>query len=325
MAYYDAANWPGVHTGMLNWCIQNEMPVEINSYDDALSWWKRRGDGSEYQGTNDRPVGKRDFRNRRMRQRPDGSIEFEYNQHVMCVWHPDKTITVSPVKGYTSGIFETCIMPKALEARDGPRTGKCVLIHPSNERHYRLDMETDTGKHNIANPEIMVVRADPSVNLRLNADNRWEPANEMRCKPFEWLELNKSELREASKKYNIPEFIRAIETALQMGAEIKTSNAYSATQVRSATVSSGEDVLELLEQGRFVEAASLVRPRETRYYDHANKKWVVESQGLNSTDIKKIRHRAYEEMGLLYLESARVVTLPQWNNIERKLLDFGAP
>jgi hypothetical protein len=30
-------------------------------------------------------------------------------------------------------------------------------------------------------------------------------------------------------------------------------------------------------------------------------------------------------MGLLYLESARVVTLPQWNNIERKLLDFGAP
>jgi 3'-phosphoadenosine 5'-phosphosulfate (PAPS) 3'-phosphatase len=68
-----------------------------------------------------------------------------------------------------------------------------------------------------------------------------------------------------------------------------------------------------------------VRSSEDRKWDAAAGKFVVETKGLNSTDIKKIRHVAYEQMGLLYLESERIVNLPQYNNIERKLADFGAP
>jgi hypothetical protein len=326
MAYYDLSRF-GSHINKwhLQWCQNNDMPVEINSYTEALDWWKRR-DGQEYRDTNDRPVGKRDFRTRRMRMRSDGSIEFEYNGHVMCTWHPDQTLTVSPVRGYVSGIFESCVMPRSIETKDGPRVGKIVMIHPENERAWRITMDTDTGVKNMANPEIMVVRADPSVNLRLSPiSGRWEPTNLGKCKPFEWLELNKGELRKASQKYNIPEFIRAIETALVMGADIKTRNAYASVGVKTDTVASGEDILTLLEQSRFVEAASLVRSSEDRKWDAAAGKFVVETKGLNSTDIKKIRHVAYEQMGLLYLESERIVNLPQYNNIERKLADFGAP
>lgn len=328
--YYDYEQWcDRVSRYEYNQSVTFNMPIEITSYDQALDWYDRRK--GLWSNSKDRPIGKSNDYTRRMRMLTDDSIEFEYNQHVLCVWHKDNTLTVNPYDGYRSGYFDRFVMPRTIEAGAGARTGKIIFLKPDLETQRagkakwdRIQIEGIHGKKLVANPEILVVRAEKPVTLKPDVGERWAPVSEMRCKPFYWYELDKGRLREASRQYNIPEFVTAIETAIQMGADIQTSKAYD-TLSASRQTSSGEDILTLLEQERYVEAAALVRPAEDRYYDQATGKYVVETKGLNSTDIKKMRQLAYVEMGLIYLESERVVTLPQFNNIERKLLDFGVP
>lgn len=326
MAYYDYDRVQGhIREYEFRMAKYQFLPIEINSYADALDWWKRR-DGEDFKGSSDRPVAKREWSHRRMRMRSDGSIEFEDSNHVLAVWHPDKTLTIDPFPTVRYGAFERFVVPRTLEVGLGTRSGKVIYLKPGDiDIRSRIKMETDTGVKCSINPDILVVRAENPVNLKLDrSSHRWEPTHEHRLKAFEWFELNKGELRKASVRYNIPEFVSAITAALQMGAEIKTSTAYSSDGVAKSNAA-GEDILTLLEQQRFVEAAALVRPAEERHYDTATGKWVTETKGLSSTDIRKIRHIAYEEMGLLYLEQETIVTLPQFNNIERKLKDFGVP
>lgn len=322
-AYYDKAKWLNVTSHDYMCAVNANLPVEITSYAQALDWWKRR-DGL-WTGT-DRPVGKPNDYSRRMRMGPDGSIEFEYDKHVLATWHPDKTLTVEPYPNNKWGAFERHVMPKSISVGAGVRSGKVIFLapHEAGRHQWRVNLETDTGAKNVVDPDVTVIRGDRPITLQRVGQYKWEPVSELRCKPFYWFELDKGRLREASKKYNLPEFIAAISTAIQMGADIETSKAYDSNVARRKT-SGGEDILTLLEQERFVEAAALVRPAEDRQYDATQGKWVYEKKGLNSTDIKKIRHTAYIEMGLIYLESERVVTLPQFNNIERKLADFGVP
>lgn len=323
MAYYDDSRWPAIKAPELYQARYNELPVEITSYKDALAWWDRRASDA-WAGSGDRPVGKRDHNYRRMRKRADGSIEMDYNNHILCVWHPDNSITVNPWSTYASGPFERFVMPRKLSVRSSAQCGKIVYMLPDDNVEWRLTMETDAGTKRQSNPEILVCRAENPVNFVYNDETEmWEPANEYKCKPFQWLEIDRSSLREVSIKYNMPEFLSAITAALAMGADIETAKRHSELNAQSATLPTGEDILTLLEQNRFVEAASLVRPRETRTYDVATGKWTSEKEGLNSTDVKKIRHLAYHELGILYIESARIVTLPQLGNIENKIRDFG--
>lgn len=327
MSYYNPVRVPHIDKREVLMAQQYELPVEIVSYKQALEWWKKR-DG--LWRSSDRPAGKTDHYTRRMRQRSDGTIVFDYSNNELAAWHPDNTLTVSPHGGYVNGAFDRFVMPRTIEASSGPRTGKVVLLKLQDEmmtsyrgRYNQVQLETDSGTKWVTNPDILVVRAETPVTLHRGDGGRWEPVSEFKLKPFYWYELDKGQLREASKKYNIPEFITAIETAIKLGADIETSKSW--TDVNERKTESGEDVLTLLEQSRFVEAAALVRPAETSTYDSATGKWVTEKHGFNSTDIKRVRQMAYVEMGLIYLETERIVSLPQWRNIERKLLDFGTP
>lgn len=324
MTYYDESKFPDVDRHELLCAKNAHLPVAIESYADALWWWKQR---QNWRGSNDRPVAAIDDGRRRMRMRDDKSIEFEYNGHVLCVWRPDKTISVSPHQGYPYSAFDRFVMPRTIEVGRTTQLGGMIYLKIDPAAAYtRVKLETETGTRFGTNPDVWVVRGDGEpVNLSFDKDeDRWTPTNEYHCKPFEWFELDKSRLREASEKYNIATFIRAIETAMQMGAEIATASDYGRYDPATKYSESGEDILTLLEEERFVEAAALVRVNVERTYN-GNGTYTEEKNGFKSTDIKRIRGLAYAEMGLLYIETDRVVDLKKLTTIENKLRDYGKP
>lgn len=321
IGYYDPSRWSHVPVHELMQAQGWQMPVEIVSYKQALEWWKKKIN-LWTQTNGDRPVGKVSDYNRRMRMRTDKTIVFDYCGHELAAWHPDNTLTVQPWSGYRNGAFDRFVMPRTVEVGSGARTGKVIHLRTADnlQKWDKITIESVNGVQYITNPDTLVVRAQDPVLLHRDENGRWMPVNEMKCKPFYWFELDKGRLREASKKYNMPEFLSAIETAIQMGADIKTQDKYGYAKDANEA---GEDILELLEQGRYVEAASLIRASEDKTWDSVNNRYIVEKKGLNSGDVRAIRHKAYLEMGLVYLETDRIVTLPQFNNIERKLADFG--
>jgi hypothetical protein len=303
--------------------INHNMPVEIECYKDALDWWKSR-DGQEYRGTNDRPAGDRGHSNRRMRMVPGTkSIAFEYDGHTLCTWHPDNTVSVWPYSTNKYGFFDDCVMPKSIEVDIANRIGSVIYLKPDTERATRR-LNLADGRR-VTNPNVLVVRADKPVTLSFDKEReRWLPADEYALKDFQWFELNRSELRAASLKYNITEFEQAISTALELGAEIETAPQTKRTYVDSNTLN-GESILELLEQSRYIEAAQMVRANVNRTYDSVNRTYRTETRGLKKMDLKKIRNLAYQEMGVTYLEQRAIVSLPELLNIQTKLRDFGVP
>lgn len=323
MSYYIEEKFPDVDRHEFLLAQQLNLPVAIESYKDALWWWNQK---SNWRGSNDRPVGRIEDGRRRMRMNADKSISFEYSGHILCTWHPDNSIDVEPHPGYAYGPFDRFVMPRTIEVSRTTQLGALIYLKLDSSTNHRISIETETGKKYTVNPDVWVIRATEPINLKFDKDEgRWMPTNEYRCKPFEWLELDKSRLREASDKYNIPTFLRAIETAMQMGAEIETSKGYSVLNPESKLTSNGEDILTLLEEERFVEAASLVRANVNRTWDHTQNKMVEETQGLMQTDIKRIRGAAYAEMGLLFIETERMVNLRKLGTIENKLREYGKP
>lgn len=323
MSYYVEEKFPDVDRHEFLQAQQINLPVAIDSYKDALWWWNQR---QHWRGSPDKPVGRIEDGRRRMRMNADKSISFEYSGHTLCTWQPDNSIDVEPHPGYAYGAFDRFVMPRSIECGRTVQLGPMIYLKIGDAKPY-ITIETETGKRSGSNPDIWVIRAKGGpVNLSFDKDeDRWMPTNEYSCKPFEWLELDKSGLREASEKYNIPTFMRAIETAMQMGAEIKTSASYNVLDPETKLTAEGEDILTLLEEERFVEAAALVRANVNRTWDANQNKMVEETKGLMQTDIKRIRGAAYAEMGLLYLETARIVNLRQLGTIENKLRDYGKP
>jgi hypothetical protein len=325
MSYYIESKFPNVDRHEFLQAQQKNMPVAIESYKDALWWWNQR---QNWRGTNDRPVASIEDGRRRMRMNPDKSISFEYNGHVLATWRTDNSIDVEPYSGYLYGPFDRFVMPRSIEVTRTRQLGSLIYLKLSGEDQVRVNLETETGKKCITNPDIWVIRASEPINLSFDKDEgRWMPTNEYRCKPFEWFELDKSGLHEAAAKYNIPTFLRAIETAMQMGAEIKTADGGYRRSYNPTTnlTSSGEDILTLLEEERFVEAASLVRANVERTWDASTGKYNEETLGLKATDVKRIRGLAYAEMGLLYIETDRIVDLRRLTTIENKLREYGDP
>lgn len=322
MSYYIEEKFPDVDRHEFLLAQQRHLPVAIESYADALHWWSRR---QNWRGSTDRPVASVEDGRRRMRMNADKSISFEYSGHTLCTWHPDNSIDVEPHPGCAYGAFDRFVMPRSIEVCRTTQLGELIYLK-LGDAQGRIILETETGRKLTRNPDILVVRGTAPVNLMFDkSEGRWMPSNEYRCKPFEWFDIDKSRLREASEKYNIASFIRAIETAMQMGAEIQTSKSRNTLDPKTKLTSAGEDILTLLEEERFVEAAALVRASVDCHWDPTQRRVVENAKGLRSTDIKRIRGAAYAELGLLYLESARMVNLRQLGTIENKLREYGKP
>lgn len=328
MGYYDTFSGK-IDAFRIKQAEHSELPVTIESYKDALDWWQRK---EPWKGSNDRPVGKRDCSYRRMRMNNQGSIAFEYSGNVYATWHRDDTLTISPNTGYAYGAFTNHVAPLGVDSAYNTNLGRYVLLSADNATKTKIEIQGMHGIEHVTNPDIKVIRAPNPVILKRqvdedSGDTMWLPENIWKVSPFEWFELNKSQLREASLKYNINDFVCAIEAALAMGAEIKTAGTHSSrwSKATNNKTTASESILELLEQERFVEAAQMVRVNQSSTYDPVARKYTYNTTGLKAGDIKSIRQLAYKELGLYYIESQRIVTLPMLTNIETKLRDLGKP
>lgn len=215
------------------------------------------------------------------------------------------------------------------------RFGDVVFLKPDATSYKRRIVLT--GDKRILNPEIWAIRMptveDPPVYLTYDERQAiWVVENLDDIKPFEWFDINRSLLRHANTKYNITEFVMAIEAMMGLGVDVKnagTSKRDSASQVHKPVIDpeTGEEmtILELLEAGRYVDAAALVRINQTSTWDAEAKRYNTETQGVKKRDIKKIRNMAYQELGVTYLEQRPMVRLPKLVEAEQKLVDFGKP
>jgi hypothetical protein len=138
-----------------------------------------------------------------MRMDNQGSIAFEYSGNVCATWHRDDTLTISPNTGYAYGAFTNHVAPHGRRQRLQHQTWAATCCsRPDNATKTKIEIQGMHGIERVTNPDIKVIRAPNPVILKRqvdedSGDTMWLPENIWKVSPFEWFELNKSQLREA--------------------------------------------------------------------------------------------------------------------------------
>lgn len=275
----------------------------IESYKEAKWFFDQK---KCWRGIKDRPFAGRNTRNRRMRMLEDGSIEFEYMKHVVCVWHPDNTLIVQP------------------DSR--PRWGGLYFALPSGvvpclERHigriiFYGGLPYCYGTHWDTNREsIRVVRANTPVRFerRSNPQRPWQPIDEDNLEPFEWWEVDKTKARQVREKCHTTDLLHALRAKFKLGDD--KGRAHSDMRAAAKAMMRGDLTLAM----NSISAASNYR------WDEATSRYVNVADIPCLSQLQRLRNHLYVEAGICSKRSEKVLTWTEWRRVERKLKDFGHP
>lgn len=280
---------------------------EIRTHADAWRRWEEMGDHPTGR-LGERCLGDPRYKNRRMLCHDDGSISLSYKGEHLITYHPDRSISVSGMSTQANADHHGRIFPVGVHWTIGTKTGPCVFTHPN-------DLE---GNHNwwwlrrdkVTAPKCLVVRAHPQRPVRMHlVGNRWEPVSLGALVPFRWTTFDRSAARGAADKQGIPDFVSALDAYLALGAELPDME-------KSVT---DADLLCRLRARDFAGVMAGL-PRNPIYAGQTIAGWKVRSSAL-----AKLRTQAIVEAGATIVKEQRLLTLPEWLNVERQLKRFGAP
>lgn len=304
------------------WTDRFGMP-DIQSYDQLRKHFDRE-DIKPFRGSDDKPFGKRKYSNRRMRMLPDETIELEYMGSPLVRWHPDKTVSVKAYPSKRQGHFDTEALPPGVSVGIGNRTGPLIYLFKDNGSRWMSWWIKDENNQDVRNPHIRVINGNDWVRLHYY-DERWLPVDEAALEPFEWLEPDKSRTRKVSAEYNIPALVNAARAMIGLDAHDGIGTELHRWGRNYKLAKQRDELLQCLKDQDFGPVLAHVRKTESRTYNHDTGRWDYEVKDISSSDVKALRDRLYVLTGICQKQQKRIVTLPEYHAIERRLKDFGQP
>lgn len=276
-----------------------------------------------YRGESDdapRPIGVRSHRNKQMRLLDDGSVAFRLYRTDCVIWHPDDQITVEGYSSMSTTAFVNCLTPYVtIRHRQGSwRVGGPVLeLWTGNSSDYWL--RSDNG--HVTNPMqrnpdygkgTLVVNCDSPVRLHY-CDGRWVPVDVTDLYPFEVPTIDRKLALKASRAYRLPEFEAWLRMITVCAGEL----------VLPPTVAEGspEDVLDQLQDGNFINAATLIPRGEGQDYSGWRKpafnRTPVADDAPRPGFIASIRKTLYEQEGVISMRKEPMITLGCYERLKR--------
>jgi hypothetical protein len=309
------------------WHDKMGMP-DITSYAQLRNYFDQT---QAYRGSLDKPFGHRKYNTRRMRELPDQSIELEYDKHALVRWHPDGTISVRAYDSRRQGGFDIEALPKQIRVGVGTRTGPIIYLYDTHKTDcwiIRPRTESDPPKRwpdddNIyeCNTLARVVLGSDWVHLKHDG-KMWVLVDETKIKPFKWREPDRKRTRQVSAEWNIPGLVNAARACIALGNEDLLAE--SGWRGRRQSEIDEDAALAALKREDFTTAVKFLRRVETRTYDHNQGRWIVETNNVSTTDAQALRNRLYVITGLCEVQSASVLTMTKWRQVERLIKDFGS-
>lgn len=294
--------------------------------------------------SDEKPVGQRNLRNRRMSRSVDGTINFGYYGDPICSWHPDGTVTAQALQQQRDSGYPNLIMPFGIHQDIGTRAGPILYLtdgKPNGRAHYSAGSDTENtvwhfwserwstdedGTQRVpskARSHVQVVRGDKPVHLKRDKQGFWRPTDLKAITPFEWSALDKSKARKVAQVARIPDFVAAMDAIIALGGEIpqfEGQTTYRWSRIQSDRVY--EEALACIEGGNFVAAMALLRRDKPRTYDPVIGRSVEGPERIVSTELERIRTVLYKREGVLVENSRPTLTLPEYTACEGAMKRF---
>jgi hypothetical protein len=296
----------------------------IRSYADA----RKHFDATKpWRGSVEVPLTKRTYRNKFLREEPDGSIICHY-QMDLITYHPDGDVTLHGVQWQINSFYPSFLPTGIWMITPTHRVGAVTLLAPVSQKVERswgpnwygfpFNIRRDPSKeldwnNRKLNPDVKVFRNDQSVRLRFDqVRDMWWPVDEAALKPFEWNELDKSKSRKISAGAGFAAFNNWF-------------NAYSTLKDDDQELPPFEGSIDDDEMIALLRAEDMVTalkhfPRSQRYnwnrggyYEH----------GIEGGYINRLRNLLYKREGTTVPRSERIITLPEYHRVKGLLYRFG--